>query len=56
MFHGALDDQFALRRREKGAPSDHSGLHVFMRLANHRIDSPGFKMRHALSKPQFHRR
>ena len=25
MFHGSLDDQFALRRREKGASSDHRG-------------------------------
>src|SRR5262249_49146011 len=41
MFHGALDDQFALRRREKGGSSDH-----LVRLAKHRIDGPGFKIGH----------
>ena len=46
MFHGALDNQFALRRREKGAPSDYSGLHLLVRLANRRIDGPGLKIGH----------
>jgi hypothetical protein len=46
MFHGSLDDQFALRRREKGTSSDYSGLHLFVRSANRRIDGPGLKIGH----------